>query len=110
VWRKSVQYAALIYEITAKFPKHEMYGIVSQLRRASVSISSNIAEGNSRNSKTELCRFIEIAYGSLMETVSQLCISLEQNWIDQPTFDNCTVKAEEIARMLSGLRRSLKNK
>lgn len=75
VWREAVEYANHIYSITSTFPKEEVYGLASQLRRAAVSVSSNLAEGSGRTSKAEFARYVEIAYGSLMESVSQLCIS-----------------------------------
>ncbi|WP_437225685.1 four helix bundle protein [Planctomicrobium sp. SH661] len=107
VWRKGIDYAELIYQITSRFPQEEKFGLVSQLRRAAVSISSNIAEGSSRSSKADFARFIEIAYGSTMESVSQLCISVKLNFIGREEFDHATRLAEDVSRMLSGLRKNL---
>lgn len=108
VWREAVEYANHIYSITSTFPKEEVYGLASQLRRAAVSVSSNLAEGSGRTSKAEFARYVEIAYGSLMESVSQLCISQSQGWISGDEFEACSSEAQRIARMLSGLKRSLK--
>lgn len=109
VWRKSIDFATTVYATTAEFPQSEQYGLVRQLRRAAVSISANIAEGSGRTSDRDFARFIEIAYGSLMETVSHLCISLKQDFLQRNNFDSLTVQADELARMLSGLRKSLES-
>jgi four helix bundle protein len=77
------------------------------MRRAAVSVSSNIAEGSGRSSDTEFARFIEIAYGSLMEVVSQAIIGSRQSMLPENAHVNLRDKAEELARMLSGLRNSL---
>jgi four helix bundle protein len=71
VWQKAVEHAGRVYEITRGFPDDERYGLTSQMRRSAVSVSSNIAEGSGRTSDTDFARFLEIAYGSLMENVSQ---------------------------------------
>jgi len=110
VWQKAIEYANQVYLLTRNFPQDERFGLTSQLRRAAVSVSSNIAEGSSRSSDTDFSRFIEIAYGSLMETISQMCIAKQQLFIDTAEYDGLYSAAEEIARMLSGLRNSLNNK
>lgn len=107
VWQKAVEFADNIYEITNKFPSDERFGLTNQLRRASVSISSNIAEGSSRGSNRDYTRFIEIAYGSVMEIVSQLHVSRKRQFLSEEVFDELCVKADELARMLSGLKSSL---
>lgn len=107
VWRKAIDYANDIYDVTALFPDDERFGLTSQLRRASVSISSNIAEGSGRSTNKDFARFVEIAYGSTMETVSQLCISLKREYLNHEDFDRLTQTADDLARMLSGLRKSL---
>ena len=83
VWQESVRFASEIYTLTKKFPRREEFGIISQLNRAAVSISLNIAEGEGRNSDADLSRFIQIAIGSLNEAVTILYISLEQKYIDK---------------------------
>ncbi|SFH85939.1 four helix bundle protein [Planctomicrobium piriforme] len=107
VWRKAIDYAELVYQVTATFPDGERFGLVSQLRRAAVSISSNIAEGSSRSSDVDFARFVEIAYGSTLETVSQICIALKLRYINREDFDKLTQLADDVSRMLSGLRKSL---
>lgn len=107
VWQKAVDFADGIYDITAKFPSEERFGLTNQLRRAVVSVSSNIAEGNSRGSRKDYVRFVEIAYGSLMEIVSQLHVSRCRRFINDDDFGHLYRQADELARMLSGLKNSL---
>lgn len=107
VWQKAIAYADELYEATEQFPDRERFGLTNQLRRAAVSVSSNIAEGNSRSSGREYSRFLEIAYGSLMETISQLYISRRREFIGEASFDSLYSAAQELARMLSGLRNSI---
>ena len=108
VWHKAVEYAGTIYDVTRTFPEDERFGLTNQLRRSAVSISSNIAEGSSRSSRVDFNRFIEIAYGSLSESVSELRIAQKQKFISDTAFERTYKEAEELARMLSGLRRTLK--
>jgi four helix bundle protein len=107
VWKLAVNYADLIYRITRIFPDDERFGLTSQLRRASVSISSNIAEGSGRNSSRDFVRFIAIAYGSVMETVSQATVAQRQGFLSQQRLDEIGNMAERLAQMLSRLRSSL---
>ena len=107
VWKKSIELVTEIYSITANFPNEEKYGIVSQIRRAAVSIPSNIAEGCARFSDKENLRFLDIARGSLAELETQLIISKNLGFIDS---DNLIKKISPIAQMLSGLKRHLKQK
>ncbi|MEP6168424.1 MAG: four helix bundle protein, partial [Rhodopirellula bahusiensis] len=72
VWSKSVDLADVVYRLTKDFPDYERFGLANQMRRAAVSVSSNIAEGSSRESRKDFARFIQLAFGSLMEIVSQL--------------------------------------
>ena len=110
VWQKSIEFSRLIYEFTRSFPAGERFGLTSQMRRASVSISSNIAEGSSRSSKKDFARFVQLAYGSLMETVSQSHIAMQQEFLVEDRMAAIRSSAEELARMLSGLKRSLDKK
>ena len=107
VWQKAIEYADLTYSVTRSFPADERFGLTSQMRRAAVSVSSNIAEGSSRNSSTDFARFVEIATGSLFETVSQAFISRRQGLLSEDTFQKIYTAAEEQGRMLSGLRSTL---
>ena len=107
VWKKAIDFGDLIYKETRVFPAEERFGLTSQLRRASVSISSNIAEGSSRSSKSDFARFIEIATGSVFEAVSQTFIAQRQKLLSEDQFRKIYTDAEELSRMLSGLRKSL---
>ena len=109
-WQKAVEYADHIYMVTRNFPVEERFGLAGQLRRSAVSISSNIGEGSSRSSRTDFARFVEIAYGSLLESISQLEIAKRQGFLKDETFEAVYNKAENLAKMLSGLRRTLKKR
>jgi four helix bundle protein len=107
VWQKAIDFADSVYTLTRSYPSDERFGLTSQMRRAAVSISSNIAEGSSRHSHDDYARFIEYATGSVFEVVSQARISLRQHFLSQDEHDKLYSLAEEQSRMLSGLRRSL---
>jgi len=107
VWQKAILFANSVYSITRSFPDNERFGLTSQMRRAAVSISSNIAEGSSRFSNRNFARFIEYATGSVFEVVSQARIGLHQGFLDQDAHDTLWRLADEQGKMLSGLRRSL---
>ena len=105
-WHKSIDFADTVYCVTQSFPSDERFGITSQMRRAAVSISSNIAEGSSRFSKADFARFLEIATGSLFEVVSQSFIARRQGFLNDVDFQKLYNAAEEQGRMLIGLRNS----
>ena len=107
VWQEAIQFADLVYELTGDFPGEERFGLTNQMRRAAVSISSNLAEGSSRVSRTDFGRFVEIATGSLFEVVSQITIALRRKMIAQDDYDRIYAAAEKESEMVSGLRRSL---
>ena len=107
VWRKAIDFAGLIYSETRSFPLEERFGLTNQLRRAAISVSSNIAEGSSRSSKSDFARFVEIATGSVFEVVSQAFIGQRQSSLSEGQFRKIYTDAEELSRMLSGLRKSL---
>src|SRR5262245_49934685 len=107
VWHKAVDFAAKVYSATAGFPPDERFGLTSQMRRASVSISANIAEGSSRSSDVDFARFVEIAYGSLVETVSHAMIARKQEFLADNAFSLIYGEAETLGKMLSGLRTKL---
>jgi len=107
VWQKSIDFADFVYRVTKSFPDDERFGLTNQMRRAAVSISSNIAEGTSRHSREDYARFLEIATGSIFEVVSQSFIAQRQNYFSEKDRQALYAAAEEQSRMLSGLRRSL---
>lgn len=109
-WQKAVGYADLVYRVTQRFPTEERFGLTNQLRRSAVSVSSNIAEGSSRSSRADFARFVEIAYGSLLESVSELQVARRQEFLNIEAFETAYVAAEDLAKILSGFRRSLKKR
>ena len=107
VWQRAIEFADLVYSETKAIPADERFGLTNQMRRAAVSISSNIAEGSSRNSRKDFARFVEIATGSIFEVVSQSHIGRSRGFLTQDQFAAIYQASEEQSRMLGGLRRSL---
>ena len=97
----------MIYKLTRHFPDEERFGLTNQMRRAAVSISSNIAEGCSRSSRVDYARFVEIATGSVFEVVSQATVGRNQGFLNEADYQQLCQAAEKQSRMLSGLRKSL---
>ena len=106
VYNEAIDLVSSIYSSTKSFPKDEMFGLTSQLRRAAVSIPSNISEGSAR-SKKDFCRFIDMARGSVFECVTLLQISLKQRYIEENQCTDLRNVLTNISKMLSGLRRSM---
>lgn len=106
VWQKSVAYAGSVYALTRNFPRSEDFGLTAQIRRAANSISSNIAEGSARP-PADFSRFLGYAAGSLYETLTQAIIARNEGFLAQADYETVYRSAEEISRMLSGLRNSL---
>jgi len=104
VWKCSVDFSKSIYSVTTNFPENEKFGLVSQLRRASVSIASNLAEGTSRQTNKDKAHFTTMAFSSLMEFLNQLIISKELNFISEENYDKLRVEIGKISRMLDALR------
>jgi four helix bundle protein len=104
VWQRAIDFVTDIYKLTEEFPKEEIYGLVSQMRRAAVSISPNIAEGAARWSKAEFRKFLCIAQGSIAELETQVIISSKLGYCK--THENFLSELDEISRMIVGLRRS----
>lgn len=93
-----------VYRLLKKFPKEEQYAMCDQLRRAAISVTSNIAEGSGRNTNKEKMRFLEISYGSLMEVLSQMDVACDLEYITTEEFNNIEVLVENVGRPLSGLK------
>lgn len=110
VYKKSIEFVKDIYQITAKYPREEQFGLVSQMRRAAVSIPSNIAEGNARFSDRDTSRFVDMALGSLAEVDTQLLLSLELNFITKVEYSSLLAKVQNLQALLVGLRKFLKSK
>ncbi len=109
VWQKSINLAILVFQATKRFPKEELFGIVSQLRRSAYSIPSNIAEGYCRGRRLEYKHFLHIAYGSAAELETQLIISSKINMLSESEFKNLTALLTEILKMLNKMIINLKN-
>jgi len=107
VWQKSIELAKQLYRLTAKFPNEEKFGLISQIRRAAVSVSSNIAEGQARNTTGEFIQFISHAEGSAAELDTQLYLSVELGFVNPTDAAPILALIDEIRRMLNALRRRL---
>ena len=107
VWQKSMTLAKEIYRLTSFFPKTEIYGLVSQMRRATVAILSNIAEGLGRRSRKEYRQFLAIAYGSALELEAQLLLSKELNLAKIEEFSKSAALLEEVLKMLNSMTKKL---
>jgi len=106
VWKCSVDLTKSIYELTNLFPENEKFGLISQLRRASISIASNLAEGTSRNTNKDKAHFTTMAYSSLMEVLNQLILSKELNFISENDYGKLRENISKISNMLNALRKS----
>jgi len=108
VWQKSIQLVKEVFVLTNIFPKSERYGIVSQIRRAAVSIPSNIAEGYGRKSTKEYLQFYSIAYGSALELETQIIIGKELNFAKKEEFIKVDQLLEEVLKMLNKMISNMK--
>jgi len=106
VWQESRTLSRDIYKLTKLYPEEEKYGLVSQMRRACISIGSNLAEGTSRVSFLDQARFTEISFGSLMELLNQLILSLDLEYIKEETLSSMRVMIESIGYKMNSLRNS----
>jgi four helix bundle protein len=106
-WQKAIDLVEEVYEETKDFPKEEIYGLRNQIRRAAVSIPSNIAEGQGRESTKDFLRHLSIAYGSLCETETQLVIACRLGYINANASEKLMKRAGEVGRLINGLMRSL---
>ena len=100
--------AVLTYKVTSKFPKDEIFGLISQMRRAAVSVPSNIVEGSARESQTEYLRFLEIAFGSLKEMHYQFSLACRLGYIEESEMNEYEIKIVETEKVLGALIRSLR--
>jgi four helix bundle protein len=107
VWQQARLLNKKIYELSRAFPTNEAYALTSQIRRASISVSSNIAEGSGRNSDADFAYFLEIAYASLMEVISQLYLALDQGYISENQLEVITAEADFLASQLVALSKTL---
>jgi len=110
VWKKGVEVVVEIYKATEIFPKDERFGLISQIRRATVSIPANIAEGAARISVKEFLYFLSNAQGSASEVSTEILIALKLEFLDKETYSDLQSKLDEIGRMISGLCSHLRRK
>ncbi len=108
IWKKGIEITKQVYNITESFPKTEIYGLTSQMRRAAVSIPSNISEGAARNTKKEFIQFLHNARGSLSELDTQMIIALELGFLDKNTYDSVEKELNHENKMITGLIKTLK--
>jgi four helix bundle protein len=110
IWREAVDLALVIYRVTAEFPKHELYGLTSQMRRAAVSVSSNIAEGEGHNSDGDFGRFLFHARGSLLELQTQVVIAGGLEYLTKEQIAVLTHTTDDLGRGLNGLIQTVRGK
>ena len=107
VWQEARKINQVIYRLTRKFPKEELFAMTSQIRRASISVSSNIAEGSGRNSDKDFAHFLEQAYGSLMEVASIFYLALDEGYVKESDLDPLFDELERLAKRTVSLNGSL---
>ena len=108
IWKNAMQLSNDVFKITKDFPKEEVYSLTSQINRSVVSVASNIAEGSSRSSNKDFCRFLEISLGSLYELQTQLILALYKGYLSQESLEYIEIKIEELQKMISGFQNTLK--
>jgi four helix bundle protein len=106
-WQKGVDLAVEIYKATRTFPREEVYGLTSQVRRAAVSVPSNLAEGQGRRTKGEFAHFTGFSMGSLQEIETQLIIAGRLGYMQETAVDGILAASDEVARLIRGLQKSL---
>ena len=109
IWKLAIKYAKIIYEVTERFPKSEVYGLTNQLRRAAVSISANIAEGSGSSSVNDKIHYLDIAVKSALETTSEIQIALQLNYLNESTRNLLYEDAEKIIRKTRSYKKFLKS-
>ena len=107
VWQEARKINQVIYRLTRKFPREELFAMTSQIRRASISVSSNIAEGSGRNSDKDFAHFLEQSYGSLMEVASVFYLALDEGYVTENDLDPLFDEIEKLAKRTASLNRSL---
>ena len=107
VWQKAMDFVEAVYRVTQKFPSEEKFSLTAQLRRAAVSVPSNIAEGQSRGGPRDFNKFLDISYGSLSETETQLIIASRLKYLTNNELIQLLANTAEIGRLLNGLQRSI---
>ncbi len=109
VWHKAHTIVLRVYKVTAFFPKEELYGLTSQIRRAAASVPANLAEGCGRDTQTELARFVHIAAGSAVELEYHILLAHDLGFIDQQTFIELNESINEVKKMLAGFAKTVQS-
>lgn len=109
-WQKAMALVRIVYGLSAQFPRDERFGLTSQIQRAAVSVPSNIAEGQGRDSTREFTHHLSMAYGSLMEVETQILIAQDLGYLDREVVFTFLKESAEIGRIINGLMRSLRRK
>ena len=110
VWQRTREFVKDIYLVTSKFPKEELYGLTSQIRKATISIALNIAEGSGRKTNKDFAHFLDISYGSSLEVEAQIILSLDLEFISNEDFNFLNLKLQEIQKMINKLSIFIRNK
>jgi len=110
IWQLAIEFAVDMYQLSKEFPSEEKFGMISQIRRASTSVGANIAEGVSRFSEKEKARFIEVAYGSLMEVASFLFVAVRLKYISEEQFENKKPQFDFISNKINAFHKRLNTK
>ncbi len=108
-WQKARSFVTFIYKITSEFPKEEKYGLVSQIRRAGISVPANLAEGSARISQKDQARYTQIAYSSMMEVLNHFYIAMDLGYINESTFAEIKLKINELSKLLNAYRNAQLN-
>ena len=109
VWQRAREFVKDIYQVTGKFPKEELFGLTSQIRRATISIALNIVEGSGRGTNKDFAHFLDVAFGSALEVEAQIILSLDLEFITNEESDILNLKIQEIQKMIKKLTDSLRN-
>ncbi|MDP8320918.1 MAG: four helix bundle protein [Candidatus Stygibacter australis] len=110
IWKKSIEFVVKVYQITSEYPSEEKFGIINQMRRAAVSVSSNLVEGSARHSDKDFLRFLYISLGSIAEVDTQIIISQKLNYISLKQLENISRDVTNLKKMYLGLIKYLKEK
>jgi len=107
IWQKGINLVVDVYKTSQKFPKEELYGLTSQMRRSAISIPSNIAEGSGRNSDKDFSRFLDISLGSSFELETQIIIAYKLSFLDDEEFEKLSNNICEEQKMINGLQKTI---
>jgi four helix bundle protein len=107
VFQLAIDYAAFVYQVTKKFPREEMFGLTGNLRRRATSIANNIAEGSGRGTRRDFMHFVDVAFGSLAESVASCILAERLGYLKEPDLDEVRARADRLGRKLQSFKRSL---